>query len=401
MGKSGRAIVWLIIAMIVAALAYRFWPRGSSSTDAPPADAVVEPTRVEPKRVEPKRVEPPKQPIVDTQFTPSVWQVYAISTAGDKVLLYRDGQGAAYRVVVIATGLVEAEHELSSHQTEDEPSDATLVASHVADYQKLWPLLKEFPLGAAFQTAATPDGKRGAFGYNDQLYVMRGGKPFKVPLPAAYAPMIVDSTVLFRGYDGQWDGPGTGRYSLFAMSLDSGKPTKIAATLAAIDNFAVSSDGKTLRIVVAELPWVAPCVLEIPLAAPFKVTRKRCVDGDGHIALSRHGDRFAWSLPLDVDSDATIGRARMARQRVRVLELERGSVPFDQTTGGSFLISDRGRMVIEDAETTYDIDGATTREVEVARIADYCKFIDDSRVVCPHQDAIKVVDLSKLPSVSP
>jgi hypothetical protein len=408
MAKSGNRGVGLLIGiMIVAALVYRFWP-GRSAKHEPAPDAaiavdaaskVVTPDAATPEIPAPEEVEPP------VGLSPDGYLIEAIATAGDKVLLSRNarspGEVPSYRLVTIATGAVEAAVELPAHKfigVDDPDPVVPTMADKIADAEKMLPLLRSLPLGAAETFAVSPDGTRAAFNDGDHLYLLHEGKATKLAFPAAYAPGFLPDgkTLLFRGYDGEYDGPGTGRYSLFSMPVEGGKAQKIAGTEGA-GLWALSADGRALRTFVADSKYVATCLIEIPLVKPFKVGRKRCIDAvDASVELSRGGDFVAWMTPLGTATPATFGTKRDVHFRLRVLELERGGVPFDHLTNGDVLIGDRGRVLVEAEDRFYDIDGATVREIKSLRRSTIgCSFYSDSAIVCPTGESIETFDIAK------
>lgn len=411
MAKSGsRGVVLLIVAMLVAALAYRFWPRGSSSevVDAGAVDAAVASVDSATRTADAATVViadaevEDDRPVYPPPLDSEGFDIAAISNAGDKVLLHRrtrePGDIPAYKVLDIATGDAVAEVEMPAWKFLGIDSDEKPATDEERrrDVEKVLPLLAGFPLGAGGEIAASPDGKSGAFNDGDPLYVLHKNRVTKLPFPAAYDPHILadGKTLMFRGYDGEFDGPGTGRYSLFWVSLDGGKPQKIASTEGSA-HWALSFDGRTLRTFATDGKYVPTCLIEIPLVKPFKISRKRCIDAvDATVGLSRGGDHVGWLSVGQPEAPATLGKKRDLTMRLRLLEIERGSVPIDHVTNGWFLVGDRGRVLLEADGKFFDLRGTSVRAIESPGYSiTHCRFYSDSAIVCPSGGSITRFEL--------
>ncbi len=397
--RSGRALALLIVAMIGVAVWWRFRGRGGDeaspklvSTDASVAvDAVA--VREPPVDVERIVADAAIEP-VRRRFKESEFRIVGLSLDGKRALLHRDSTWRnlatpSYRVFTVDTGKLEAEVELPTFKLGQEPVPGD--DERATDVLRAGPLLRDFPLGAGGTIAVSPDGKSAAFNIGDPLHVVLAGKRRKLPFPAAYDPMILadGQTLLFRGYDGRVAGPESeGKYSLFWMSLDGGKPQKVPAT-ETTHGWRLSRSGDALRIVVGDSPTFAPCVLEVPLVKPLKVTRKRCVD-HGEIQMSPAGDWLGWTSPLATDEPATFGEGT-ARLRSRTIEFATGNLGFDVSVPGWFTLADTGRAVFE-LGVVRDLVNGRARELPLAS-ATSCVFRGGSELVCVDGDSVAVIDL--------
>jgi len=219
------------------------------------------------------------------------WHLHAISLDGRTALVSSDDLFKTpphYQVIAIDTGVVEADLELKelfeiSGQLSNEgvARDLRRARSH----------LKRFPLGSGGRIASSPDGERGAFNYVDATHVVTGDTVgAAIRLPAVYDPLITPdgATLVVRGYDGRV--ADDGKYSLFTLPIGGGRPRKVAGTDGWNGSWALSKTG-SLRIVVGQR-GIPTCVLDISLAAPFRVGAKQCFDGAEplDVELSPSGD---------------------------------------------------------------------------------------------------------------
>jgi len=105
---------------------------------------------------------------------------------------------------------------------------------------------------------------------------------------------------------------------------------------------AVTAKGDTLRIVVVPTPDAAPCVVDVALAKPFKVTAKHCLDGAKllSLVLSPRAAWVAWQANANATADVTW---------VRTMNLDSGEIGVDVATNPSddILVTDTGRLVID------------------------------------------------------
>lgn len=409
--RSGRGLALLIVAMLAAAVWWRFRSRGSDPADNPQAAVSIADASAGAIDAPPHEVRDVHVVAVDATVTPTArrtlresgYRLVRLSLDGKLALLHRDTNQLAtapsYRVIVVDTGALEAEVELATFKLGDSDEPFSSDDERAADVLRTGPLLARFPLGAGGPIAVSPDGKSAAFNIGDELHVVTGGKRRKLPLPAAYDPMMLadGQTLLFRGYDGRVAGPHSdGKYSLFWVPLAGGKPQKVAGS-DTVHDWRLSRSGDVLRIVVGELPAFAGCVLEVPLVKPFKVTRKRCVDND-EIEMSPTGDWLAWHAPA-TETDATFGGGK-ATMRIRALELSTGKLGLDVYSHGWVALADTGRAVIEGSHaelgalTVHDVANGRVRELALAT-ASSCMFRGGGELVCVDGDRVAVIDLDR------
>jgi hypothetical protein len=310
--------------------------------------------------------------------------VVSVSSDGKRALLsrYAGAQGIGnYRVVDIAAHKVEDEVEL------DALAKTTVDAELTKEMTRARELLKGFPLGAGGVVASAPDGKRGAFNNVDHMYVADETKSTRIPIPAGYYPMVMadGKTLLFSGYAGK-NKRGSGNYMLHSVGLEGGAPKKVANTDGFVGTWGLSRDGRTLRILVSDLPDVATCVVEVSLPA-LQVTNRRCLDGDQFSKLSPSGNWVAWHLD----------------GKLRAMEISSGNVVAYEIKGiVTVAISDSGRMLVDnnimaDHKGTFDLAGGKQRRVKLPGLAvSHCRFRGDSDLICADGTAAVVVDLDRL-----
>ena len=390
-----------------AALVWR-WQRSKHDEPAAPSKAPAPPA-ADARRLD-AAVEPPpvaadaaieNAPELHTPVPDSNFTLVRLSSDGKHALLIElgsIGDTPQLRAVAVDTGAVEAQVELASFRVprDDEPAQPPDPARKLADLTRARALLAGFPLGAGEIIAASPDGTRGAFNEGDYLHTMVGDKlgP-RAKLPAAYAPMVLPDgkTLLMRGYAGEIDGPGTGKYGLFAMPLDGTKPVEIAGT-EDMGVWVLDSGDAALRIAIDVPPNKESCVVEVPLAQ-LRVARRRCVAAGAHPTLSPHGDKIAWTTPLDSDADSTIGPPGKARQRIRVMDFATGAIELDVITPGFVTLSDSGHVVIDRFDVALDVVDGKSRTFAPTTSLASCLFRGAHELVCVHGDSVAVTDLSR------
>ena len=324
--------------------------------------------------------DPPDDPPATPGYDGPALEIGAVSADGKRVLLVTlEGQHVTprMRVVTIETGAVETDVELAGlADMEDPKSEAVL-----SDLVRARAVLRGFPLGTHrfSRIASSADGARGAFNFGDPLYLVEGDKlGAKLALPAAYDPMITpDTTLLVRGYDGRIDGEG--KYSMFWVPITGGKPKKIAGTDGVVGRWAITGD--RLRVVVSQPPTIAPCVLEIALTKPYRVTSRVCPEGatNDEIALSPSGDWLAWSTS---DGD---------HRRTRSLHVSTKHVDMDVEQDGNVTVSDDGHVVFSTYDTVSVWD-PKTKEIEdsSAKVDHSCVFRTATELVCPEGGSVRV-----------
>ena len=326
------------------------------------------------------------------------FRLLCVSRDGKHALLYDDGERVneppRYREIAIGTGAIEAEVELDTFITvgidETQPPDDP--AARAADLAKVRAVLRDFPLGAGGTFASSPDGSRGAFNEGDYLRTTSGDTigP-RVKLPAAYDPLILadGKTLLMRGYDGELAGPGTGKYSLFAMPIDgSGKLTKIAGTDGLDGRWALATSGDALRLVVSQPPQIPTCAIEVSLVKPFHVTQRRCLPPVEHAALSPSGERVVWEeLPT----------GEPPNHRVRTMSFATGKVELDVMVDGSVAVSDTGHLVAETPGGVRDYVDGQPRDFTLARPISLLDstFRGANELVYAHDGTVSALDLAK------
>lgn len=296
-------------------------------------------------------------------------------TADRKRALLVPVQGELWwRVVDIDSGKIEIDLELPAFAEPEGPASEAVLG----DLVRARAVLRDFPLGAHRfgQVATTADGTRGAFNVGDSLYLVAGDQlGAKLPLPAAYDPMITpDGTLLLRGYDGRIDDEG--KYSLFAMPVTGGKPKKVAGTDGYLGLRAISSTA--LRIVVSQPPSIPTCVLDVSLTKPVRVVAKVCPEGnyEGDITLSPSGDYLAWST----------------EDRVRSMEVATKRVDLDIERSGNLFVSDEGRVVIVNGDGTVVWEPKLKQLRASSKEVDHrCMWRNANEMVCAENGTVRVV----------
>lgn len=366
----------MLVVAIGIGLIIRFKCRATDDRSAPAPVVQPVPVAVDALVVEADAavVEDPPEPEPPAYNGPEL-VIGALSADRKRALLVPVQGELWWRVVDIDSGKIETDLELAALAEVEDPANEQVLG----DLVRARAVLRDFPLGAHRfgEVASTADGTRGAFNVGDPLYLVSGDKlGAKLPLPAAYEPMITpDGTLLFRGYDGRIGDEG--KYSLFAMPVSGGKPKKIAGTDGFLGVRAISSAG-SLRIVVSQPPAIPTCVLDVSLSPPVRVAHKVCPEGkyEGDITLSPSGDYLAWS----------------AEDRVRSMELATKRVDLDEERTGNLFVSDEGRVVIaSDAGVVVWEPKLKQLRESSAAIDHRCMWRTANEMVCAENGTVRVV----------
>jgi hypothetical protein len=153
---------------------------------------------------------------------------------------------------------------------------------------------------------------------------------------------------------------------------------------------AVTAKGDTLRIVVVPTPDAAPCVVDVALAKPFKVTAKHCLDGAKllSLVLSPRAAWVAWQANANATADVTW---------VRTMNLDSGEIGVDVATNPSddILVTDTGRLVIDTLTDVRQIDPTTKVAAPVVPPPDLhaCTSRGDRTLVCERNGFVTTVEL--------
>ncbi len=404
---SGNGKWWLLFVVVCGlALWYRLRGHGANDTPPPPprpvadakmsADAGIVAAVLDAAVVEPP--EPVRPPI---ELYTSDLNIDALSPDGSRALLTEYGgfTPKSLRVVDIATGKVESEITFVGYGA-DEPDPAALVDEMI----RARAMLRGFPFGAATSLATTADGTAGVYWSGDDLYPMHGDKTgTKLGIVAAYDPLILadGKTLLFRGYHGRVDDEGV--YGLAWATLDSPAPHEIDGTLDYDGVEAATASGQVIRIVTRQAPAFTHCVVDVSLAKPFKVVRKRCLDDTKNleIRLSPHAVWVAWQTQVTDDGPT----------RLRTMNLDTGEVGIDVSepnagdrggdhtalARGTVVVTDTGRIVIENLDNdAREIDPVTKARTPVTLPhagLHRCTARGDRELVCEDRGSVAVVTL--------
>jgi len=392
-GRSESRRGWIVVIALAfgGALWFRFRHRGSESPPAPAPTPTAVPAPPPPPAPDAVAAAPepapPPAPAPPEDEPGSGLVMVRLSSDGQHALLYKEsetGSPAHLRSVAVDTGAIEADVELGSLRVpaDGEPATPPDPAARAADLARARALLAVFPLGAAGFMASSADATRGVYAVGDTLVQITGdklGAPIK--LAAAYEPMILPDgkTLVMRGYAGEIDGPGTGKYAVFSMPLDRGKPGELAGTEGYNGQWALNAAGDALRVVISDPPATKACVAEIALGKALRLGTQRCVASGVLANLSPHGDRIAWE---------SIGG-----NRVRTMDFATGTIELDVAADSVIAISDAGQLLFKRGGKTYSDVAGQLREVTLPDRED-CEFRGSDHLVCGNRGKVSVTDLT-------
>ncbi len=356
---------------------------------------------------------------------PTDWFIEAVTTDNKHALLIQNDEAHElhYRVVALPGGALETDIDLpalSKLPRETMNDDASvrqvkldLAAPAIADeLRRIGPVLAPFPLGAGDRIAAAPDGKHVAFNAGDWIYTaVDGAIVTRVASEASYHPWFTPDgkTLLFQRMTGTIDGI-EGKYEVFATSVDGKQPPKRLAGTAAIGGELALTDAGTLRAVTSYEPNIPTCVIEIGLAAPFRVGKLGCLPDHEHLMECMLSPKGAWvachtdkDLPeLDPNSTMTLAdggvvHTHKTQFRSRAMEVATGKVTVDRIGPGSVsAIGDDGRFLLDAGPNTllvFDARGSS-HAIDVGDvITAYGKLIDPTHLVVAGQDKLWLVDV--------
>ena len=392
-GGNGK---WWLLFVVVCGLAlwYRLHDRGGDAPHAPPPPPppVVVPAPApapDAAVVVVTEPPPPSDPVaVTVPLHITDWRLVRLSADGARALLEQGQHVRRLRVVTVATGAVETDLDLAAYDADDHAHDAIVVDA----LARIRPALRGFPFGATSEIASTPDGTAGVYNDGDKLRTMRGdklGPPFKTA--AGYDPIALPDgkTVLFRSYHGRIGDQGV--YALAWATLDSPAVHDIDGTLDVTGPWSATAD--VLHVVATPVGETRRCILEVPLAKPFKPTRTRCLDGTAHDgdypSLSPNGAWAAWDSPATADEP----------RRVRVMNLATGDITLDaRLPADAFpteVVSDTGRAIVRTDAGSYQYDPVTSARhpVTIDTSLTDCIPRGDQELVCASDGSVVVVPL--------
>ena len=392
MTRSGGDGKWWLVFVLACAVGlwWRLHSRGSTDDGATPAPPPA--PRPVPPVADARAVETP--PLADASVVAEVdaaarrprdsyisgFQLRRLSTDGKRALLAAGSPALArLRVVAVDTGNVETDLDLAAFAADDLAHDDITVDA----LARIRTALRGFPLGATVSYATTPDGTAGAYATVDALRVVHGDQlGFTYKTPASYDPLALPDgkTLLLRTYHSHVKDQGV--YALGWATLDSPVVHEIDGTVDDTGWWGVSAAGDKLRISVTPIDDPhAVCIVEVPLARPFKVGARRCLDdsSDASFELSPSGEWVVWK---------TTGG------HVRTLNVATGAagidVPFDGPS--ELLVTDTGRAFAQTADATYELTPAP-HTLDTAVDLSSCLPRGERELVCEDHGSVTVVKI--------
>ncbi len=308
----------------------------------------------------------------------SMFYLESLSNDGERALLVEVGGAPSnvhYRVVEVDSGRLVIDLPLRSVsalplETIDDGGkvrrtiDDLLKDKGVAqDLVKAAEVLRDFPLGAGGRVAASTAGII-AFNAGDWIYAAEadGAPKRRVAEEASYAPWFSPDakSLLYRRLNGSLDGV-EGKYEIFAGPADLTKPAReLRDTAAALYGFALSKDGKAVRLVASFEPVVKTCVVRVELESPYETKKEVCLKDGEKLSDGRLSPTGAYAVLFTekdlaeddasaklVMPDGTRKAMKKRARRMRVVDVEEAAVVADvpRPMGTFVAVSDTGQTV--------------------------------------------------------